>query len=101
MAGGLEPDDLEGPSQPEPFYDSIICEAGRVEEETWAALPRLRNAAPKSMELGEGEFGGETVAEPTPAPEGAGFAAPFLADSVDVGVAGCGIASKCRFLTIS
>ena len=24
MAGGLEPDDLEGPFQPKPFYDSMI-----------------------------------------------------------------------------
>jgi len=24
MAGGLEPDDLEGPFQPKPFYDSVI-----------------------------------------------------------------------------
>ena len=24
MAGGLEPDDLQGPFQPKPFYDSII-----------------------------------------------------------------------------
>jgi len=24
MAGGLEPDDLQGPFQPKPFYDSMI-----------------------------------------------------------------------------
>jgi len=24
MAGGLEPDDLSGPFQPKPFYDSVI-----------------------------------------------------------------------------
>ena len=24
MAGGVEPDDLEGPFQPKPFYDSVI-----------------------------------------------------------------------------
>jgi len=24
MAGGLEPDDLEGPFQPKPFHDSMI-----------------------------------------------------------------------------
>jgi len=24
MAGGLEPDDLYGPCQPKPFYDSIL-----------------------------------------------------------------------------
>jgi len=24
MAGGLEPDDLQGPSQPKPFYDPMM-----------------------------------------------------------------------------
>ena len=53
MAGGLEPDDLQGPFQPKPFYDSIKvlhmhlvaisdpCRQGRSKQAIAVGLPAL------------------------------------------------------------